>query len=97
MRASVKVRRLMQKQETEFSVSLKNWNNGEIKLSKIPKGAIDTIKKEIAEKNNHLIKLSENLNALKSKINNALNNREENDVIDTDWLKILLTRLKRKI
>ena len=78
------------KARTEYSVNPENWNQGEIKMLRMPKGATAEAKAELMEANKHLAKLEENLNFLKSKVTNALNNRASEDSINTTWLKNFL-------
>ena len=78
------------KARTEYSVNLEHWNQGEIKLIRMPKGAVAEMKSEVILLNDHLTALEKNLKSLKTKVTNALNNRSSEDVIDSAWLKSLL-------
>ncbi|AXT63093.1 hypothetical protein D1816_23005 [Aquimarina sp. AD10] len=78
------------KAKTGFKVNHENFSKGKVKLFKKPSGADASVKKEIQEKNDPLIKLQEDLDSLRIHLTNLLNNRKEYEEINSKWLKSVI-------
>jgi len=85
------------KAKTGLLVNPKRFERGVFKDYRIPKGATAKVKVEIKEKQKALNELSNLLDALIGKVKVRLNNREDYEVINSDWLKEVVTPKKSEI
>ncbi|HEY9185799.1 MAG TPA: hypothetical protein VIM94_10780, partial [Salegentibacter sp.] len=76
------------KAKTKYSISPSNFYKGQIKFNRVSGSA--ALKELIQEENKELESLQENLDDLKKTIIHRFNNRKENEVINTHWLKEIL-------
>lgn len=87
---------------TKFSVKTSRIPNGKYSGGftpyKNPPSATAEIKSETKEKNLNLIELSKNINSLKDGIRISLSNRQDDEIINSDWLKNIITpKVEKKI
>ncbi|GFD92159.1 hypothetical protein KUL156_34940 [Alteromonas sp. KUL156] len=79
------------KARTEYSVDPLSLKKGIVKVERIPPRADDVIKKEIKDRNKELLDLQKSLDDLKLRVNNRLNSRENYEVVDSEWLKNIIS------
>ena len=82
------------KAKSNLSVNPDHFKKGKIKLLKSVSGATASLKKEVQEKNSTLNNLQKDLDDLRSRITDLLNNRKEYETINSKWLKSLLNPKK---
>ena len=75
------------KTSTKLKVNHKNFKKGTIRQIALPKNATTEIKQQLFKQNKYLEDLQTKLNALKKRITNAYNSKQEYDVINSNWLK----------
>lgn len=82
------------KAKTQFSVNPGRLEKGRFKDYKTKKGASARVKAEYKEKQEALNDLRENIQLLISKVNNKLNNRKDYEIINSAWLKEVISPKK---
>lgn len=79
------------KARTQFSVSPERLAKGKIKLHRTPNGANAKTKADCKERNKPLIQLQSELDDLSELVNRKLNERNDYEIINSNWLKRVVT------
>ena len=82
------------KSKTNLRINPENFSKGKIKNVKNPLVADAIIKKEIKVKNDLLNNLQKQLNELNTHVTDLLNNRKDYELINSQWLKEVVTPKK---
>ncbi|TDW51583.1 integrase [Flavobacterium sp. 270] len=75
------------KAKTNLSINPERFDKGKIKKVKVPNGATAESKAEVQKENSSLINLEKDLAKLSNQITTLLNEREDFEIINSDWLK----------
>lgn len=87
-------RELDLKLKTKFSIPPSNFHKGQIRMNRIS-GSPD-LKNLIKKENDSLAEFQGQLDALKNKIINRFNKREDHEIINAEWLNDILNPRKSK-
>ncbi|MFT5216441.1 MAG: integrase [Glaciecola sp.] len=82
------------KTKTPFSINPNRLDKGKFKTYKTPKGASAVVKAEYKEMQKALDAVEANINKLISKVKTRLNNRKDYEIIDSEWLKEVVSPKK---
>lgn len=82
------------KTKTPFSINPSRLDKGKFKAYKTPKGASATIKAEYKEMQKALDNVEANIQKLISKVKTRLNNRKDYEIINSAWLKEVVSPKK---
>lgn len=85
------------KAKTNYSIDPEQFINGKTKKVKLMPGADTETKIEIQEKNTILINLDNNLSSLSNQLTNLLNEKQDFEIINSDWLKEVINPKTEKI
>jgi len=82
------------KAKTQFSINPARLEKGKFKDYKTPKGASADVKAEYKEHQKALNKTKDNIHHLVSRVNKRLNNRKDYEIINSAWLKEVISPKK---
>ncbi len=85
------------KVRSKYFIDPARLSKGKIKKFKTPHGADADVKVSIKEKNQSLNELEKNLNAIVENINSRYNNRDEYEVINSQWLTDIVNPSKNEV
>lgn len=88
-------RKIDAKSKTKFKIDPEFFKQGKVRQVRMKSGASAEAKEEIRKQNKVLNKLQKDLDSLRSRITSAINNREEYEIVNSQWLKEVVDPPKR--
>jgi len=88
-------RKIDAKSKTKFKIDPELFKQGKVKQVRMKSGASAEAKEEIRKQNKVLNKLQKDIDSLRSRITSAINNREEYEIVNSQWLKEVVDPPKR--